>query len=951
MSKLMLEPYYGKSRNPPVWKQKHSLETIKSMTWGPGYGMAVGNYGTVRICSDGLTWTTIPTIATLGSMLNHVLWTGWCWIVTGSETDGTTVSQFAMYSADSVLWKRIVMPDASNTFLAASAFDGTTYIFAGRTKCYATTDFVHFTVITSPAANTCRGMVWLGAYFAIWGGSIGGFSTNLSTLTFNGTAWVFKTIAQQPIFNVGDASSNLVANGYGGAVFFTTFGVNWWATNDGGSTWTSAITGITQHGGDGTGPSTALASCWSVNQYVVIFGWKKFTSYDGVTWTRDLNTTHQEAYSILCSDGANLYGYVKPWYITRSSDNGNKWELSKSTPASDLTYGSCSQLHSITATSLGLFAYSSANYYMYFSGNGGETWFNTGFTCGIDPDTYYTGSGGGVVPNNYKLWDCGSFTALFTSNNKIFTTLDGLNWFYDQAAVPSPTLVGSSFSAGGAYAGAGFGNTCIVVGNSGTIDCSQDGGYTWTKNVAKGLTTSGLRYASWNGSQFLATTASTILYSADGLTWKKVTFPNGVQGAGGAHIWTGSNYIMATGNTQVITSPDGQTWTAHATPTTMFVDFASNGTRVIATTPANLNATTLANIDVFYSDDFGTTWIPSKVPVNAICYLVTCTSNGRFYLTFQNVSASFRVWSDDGINWKTDAMIQPVLTTGLRYGIDGTTIYSGNGNCMLKSLDGGLTWEPRYYGFQIDSVVIDKFGGWMLKSVSNLYTSPDGMSLTLKTIGSFYSTPPRNSLDYNPDTGVTIAPEAYKRQVLNTLASVRTTDSVNWVTMGSAPTVPGTTGVLGGNSNTKYLGNNTWFMDYEYVYGYCAPLLSFDDGANWTSGPNMGSGGDVFDFVFGDVNGVVVSTGGVYTYNSGGTYTLTKSTLTYTGIGFGDQCFVVTGLVVGAYSYDDGLTWFTMPYGSSAAPAGPYRWNGTDIIAFKVNGTISTLTPPPKAAF
>ena len=937
MSKLLVEPYYCKSRTAPVWYNSVSMEIIRSIEWGPGYGLAVGDHGTVRISSDGLTWTAIATLATLGSMLNHVLWTGWCWIVCGSETNVTTTFQFAMYSTDTVTWTRIVMPDSANTLLTGSAFDGGTYIFTGRTKSYATTDFVGFTTITNPVNNTCLGIKWLGAYFAIWGDGTGGYSTCLHTLTFNGTSWVFKIRANQVVFNVPNGSVMLLTNG-SSATFMCVNGANWYNTQDGGETWSTAITVTPTNfltGGDGTGPLSRVtnptAACWNGYEYVVIYGEKRFTSPDGLTWTKDLSRL-PEYYTMMVSDGTWLFAYAKQYYFARSSDQGLTWETPYCNPASDAANGSCQNLRSITGTGLGLFAYNATGR-MYFSNNAGATWINVGLS-------------NATTPNSYKVWDCGSFSAILCTG-KLLATTDGVNWSYNNNAISSPTFTGSSFATVAPYAAAGTGGTVVVVGmtsNIGYIDCSYDGGYTWNKNVTAALGTKlnarfDLHWVSWNGGQFLATGVSRMLYSYDGINWDLAPLPTGTLGTAGSghHIWTGQNYIMATGANQVITSGDGITWTKVTTGVAaMFVDFASNGGRVIATT-ASGNPSLGTNL--YYTDDYGSTWFPLFVPVNGpVCQLVTCSPWGRFYLTFQTITTiSFRMWSDDGANWYTDPMLQTTLNF-VRYGTDGTTLYSGNSLAMLKSVDNGYSWAPLYVGYAVAGAVVDNYGKYSLKYLNFVYTSPTGANWVKNTFSGMGSVPQHNTLDYNPNSGVLIAAEGFNSAA--STASMRSTDGgTTWTSI--------STGWGAGSSIVRYLGGTNWFMDSYSGAGYV--LLSTDDGNTWSGSFGLG-GKPVYDYCIGDVNGVAVTPGGLYT-NMAGNYIQTSAVLTYTGLGFGNHCFVAVSTTSSAYSYDDGNTWNIIPHGSAGTSAGQMLWNGTSILSFKTNGSISYLTPPPQIVF
>ena len=914
MSKLLVEPYYCKSRTAPVWHSQVSREVVRCIAWGPGYGLAIGDYGTVRISSDGLNWTDQPTIASLGSMLTQVIWTGWCWVVCGSESNGTTARSFAMYSGDATNWTEIPMPDSAVTLLAGVAYDGTNLIFAASTCWYITQDFVTFTVLLNSQGYATYGIAWCGARFITWG--IGGVGVT-NSIYFNGTKWVYSA----QISRYG-GTPKVIWDGNLSAVFCTMS--VWISTFDGGVTWANC-TGTT---------GNATSGVWTGSVFMINGSGGTSTSANGRAWLLNgAPLRKSEIHTLVVTDGSWLFAYYTgSTYFSRSSDWGNSWEVAGVTPAIDGTNGPASNLLSITGTGLGLFAYNATGR-MYFSNNAGATWINVGLS-------------NATTPNSYKVWDCGSFSAILCTG-KLLATTDGVNWSYNNNAISSPTFTGSSFATVAPYAAAGTGGTVVVVGmtsNIGYIDCSYDGGYTWNKNVTAALGTKlnarfDLHWVSWNGGQFLATGVSRMLYSYDGINWDLAPLPTGTLGTAGSghHIWTGQNYIMATGANQVITSGDGITWTKVTTGVAaMFVDFASNGGRVIATT-ASGNPSLGTNL--YYTDDYGSTWFPLFVPVNGpVCQLVTCSPWGRFYLTFQTITTiSFRMWSDDGANWYTDPMLQTTLNF-VRYGTDGTTLYSGNSLAMLKSVDNGYSWAPLYVGYAVAGAVVDNYGKYSLKYLNFVYTSPTGANWVKNTFSGMGSVPQHNTLDYNPNSGVLIAAEGFNSAA--STASMRSIDGgTTWTSI--------STGWGAGSSIVRYLGGTNWFMDSYSGAGYV--LLSTDDGNTWSGSFGLG-GKPVYDYCIGDVNGVAVTPGGLYT-NMAGSYIQTSAVLTYTGLGFGNHCFVAVSTTSSAYSYDDGNTWNILPHGSVGTSAGQMLWNGTSILSFKTNGSISYLTPPPQTVF
>ena len=112
-----------------------------------------------------------------------------------------------------------------------------------------------------------------------------------------------------------------------------------------------------------------------------------------------------------------------------------------------------------------------------------------------------------------------------------------------------------------------WGAQFVAVGPRGTVQSSPDG-MSWVPR-AQGLVSANLSRVVWSGSQFLvAGDLGTVLSSQDGNNWTAST----VQPASNVRslIWSATQklFIMALANNQIVTSPDGLSWTVRATDST-----------------------------------------------------------------------------------------------------------------------------------------------------------------------------------------------------------------------------------------------------------------------------------------------------------------------------------------------------------------------------------------------
>ena len=213
------------------------------------------------------------------------------------------------------------------------------------------------------------------------------------------------------------------------------------------------------------------------------------------------------------------------------------------------------------------------------------------------------------------------------------------------------------------------------------------------------VTSGGLNFVTSSGDTMIAADAPYVMTSADGtnwtayqsagdFAWSSVTYGNGLFVA----VANGDG-----GSTQVMTSPDGVTWTLQSTPASQanhnwrsvvygngkFVAVASGGT-------GSLNR-------AMYSTN-GTTWVAATTPATPANCVSVAYGDGLFIAVANtSATATTAVWtSDDGITWTartTPGAGWTAITFGnaLFTAVGNTTVAATS---VMTSTD-GITWTAR----------------------------------------------------------------------------------------------------------------------------------------------------------------------------------------------------------------------------------------------------------------
>lgn len=282
----------------------------------------------------------------------------------------------------------------------------------------------------------------------------------------------------------------------------------------------------------------------------------------------------------------------------------------------------------------------------------------------------------------------GKFVAL--SYLKIAYSTDGITW--NEVAAPSKTSGNHSWSD------LAYGNGVFVITakTSTYSDPTSDYAYStdginWTKSnlpVAQSYP-----FIAYGNGKFItcsggAISSSRIYYSEDGINWSYTTVDNTISARGISYV--GDKFIITTSGAPLehVYSTDGITWNEMSIGLNLSFYLPAfgygNGMYV-----AVITQTTYKNIHyngiAFYSSD-GITWTQTTMPF--ICSGDVAYGNGKFialhnYLDQYDVSTDTIMYSEDGINWKSE---MPQLQTIGGEDVTADTLAALNIQSMLNDM-------------------------------------------------------------------------------------------------------------------------------------------------------------------------------------------------------------------------------------------------------------------------
>jgi parallel beta-helix repeat protein len=219
----------------------------------------------------------------------------------------------------------------------------------------------------------------------------------------------------------------------------------------------------------------------------------------------------------------------------------------------------------------------------------------------------------------------------------------------------------------------------------------------------------------------------------------------GIEGTGGsvwtarsaaeANDWNGITYgnglyvaVSTMGTNQVMTSPDGITWTARSTPSNNWISVTYGNGLFVAVSYVSSN-------QVMTSPD-GITWTARTTPDTNGWWSVTY-GNGQFVAVA--AGGTNRVMtSPDGITWTSRTAAEANEWRSVTYADSQFVAVASSGTNRVMTSPDGITWTARSTGAVDGTWRSVAYGGGLFAAVANggtneIMTSPDGITWTART--------------------------------------------------------------------------------------------------------------------------------------------------------------------------------------------------------------------------
>lgn len=219
----------------------------------------------------------------------------------------------------------------------------------------------------------------------------------------------------------------------------------------------------------------------------------------------------------------------------------------------------------------------------------------------------------------------------------------------------------------------------------------------------------------WGKDKFVAIGNSDIIYSATGSSWTKGTRPPLAYIASASLIYADGKFMVLDSGGTGAYSTDGVAWTTFSLPS---INMTNGGWATLAYGNNKFVATTYssANADAAYSTD-GITWTKTTLPTNTVGGY-TEYGNGRFLTIPANISKD-AAYSIDGITWTKTVMPVEAIWYTLAFGNGKFVAAAGNSPNKIYYTSDGITWNV--YKTPLDSDVnngsIRKLIYWEEKSM------------------------------------------------------------------------------------------------------------------------------------------------------------------------------------------------------------------------------------------
>lgn len=512
-----------------IWTRRTSgtYDMLNSVTWGSNQFVVVGNNGVILTSSDGVTWTL--RASGISATLQGVTWGGNHFVSVGES--GTILT-----SLDGVIWT----PRTSETtaYLEEVIWGGNRFVtVAANSMILTSLDGVTWTIIRDAqiipgGSSSLLGVTWNGSQFIAVGGInyTPTVSGGIILTSPDGITWTYQTSGTRAyLTSVTWSSGQFVAVGgisfsREGTILTSPDGVIWTPQNLGSS---SRLLNVT---GDGS-------QFVAVGEYGMIL-----TSADGVTWTPPPKRTTASSFQDVVWDGKQFVAVGGNGTILSSPD-GVSWTSRISGTTDDLlgVIWSGSQFVAVGYL-FSIFGYTLTT--TILTSPDGVNWTPR------DPGIY--------ARLEDIAWSGSQFVAV--GGNDILSSVDGVTW------TPRNPESGSTDSLD-LHSVTWSGNQFVAVGDNGVILSSVDG-IIWTLRASDANIE--LYGVAWGNGQFLAVgyeyqspnavgVSNVILGSSDGVTWTPHQASDLLYGV----TWGNGQFIAVGMRGAILTSLDGLTWASH----------------------------------------------------------------------------------------------------------------------------------------------------------------------------------------------------------------------------------------------------------------------------------------------------------------------------------------------------------------------------------------------------
>jgi prepilin-type N-terminal cleavage/methylation domain-containing protein len=287
----------------------------------------------------------------------------------------------------------------------------------------------------------------------------------------------------------------------------------------------------------------------------------------------------------------------------------------------------------------------------------------------------------------------------------------------------------SSYTVSASPQVSGVTRTCTVTGASGS--CIVTGltngvAYTFSATASNALGTSSASSASLSTTPYSAAgrAAAEVAAAGTGTLWTSRTATTGYW----MSVEYGGGLFVATGDTAIMTSPDGVTWTARTSPTSEeWWDVTYGGGTWVAVGYGGR----------VMSSSNGFDWTQRGAPSND--YYSVTYGNGLFVAVSEGGGTSQIITSPDGTTWTSRTSPISLRWHAVAYGngLFVAVARTGDGTNQVMTSPDGFTWTARTSAASGDWRGVGYGNGlWVATKYGDdqVMTSPDGITWTARSI-------------------------------------------------------------------------------------------------------------------------------------------------------------------------------------------------------------------------